>query len=277
MELTINSGDLQDALEAIDISGRDKAVMALNEDNWIIKSSDPANVLMAAVLVPKSAMGTYNPGGYESVGLPVGRMDDFIEGRSDLITMRMEERALHVDDGNTHARLATVNPDAVEGHMPSVPNIEYEVTFTSSVDLIKNFVRKADNVLNTSFYFISARESGLYLYTEGDNGQIDRYNSWDDFDNYEIDWSVGNDGPTGSLDPETHKGTDCIMSTDFTSDIKKIDDDSVISIGNHIPLRVLYDKSGNSSGGMKISLMQTPRIDQSGENRIPERIIEKYS
>lgn len=276
MEMEINSGDLQDAIEAVDVSGREEAVMVLHDDSWVIKSRGPANVIMAAVLMPERAMKSYDKGRYELIGLPTTKLDEFLGSRDDTVAMWMEKRALHVDDGGTHARLATIDPDIVDGHMEGSPSVEYEVSFNSSVDVIKDFANKADNLLTTGSYFLSARNSGLYLYAEGDNGQLDRHIPWDEFDSHHIDWSVDNEGPEGSLTPSVHEGTDVILAIDFTQELKKIDDNSRISIGNHQPLKILFDKSENGKEGMKVTFIQTPRTDMGGDNSLPDKVVKQY-
>lgn len=276
MRLKMNSGDLQDAISAIQITANDEALMMLEDDRWMIKSADEASVLMAAILMPRGAMKEYERNGYERVGLPINKIDKFISGRTDTVTIWMEERALHIDDGSTHVKLATIDPDAVEGHMSGAPTVEHEVMFEGSLDTIKDFVNRADDVLTTGYYLISTREQGLFLYAEGDNGQMTEFISWSDFDNYEIDWSINNEGPNGSIVPEAQKGTDAIMSIEWSQQLVSISDEAKIYVGNHIPIRILFDKSEDRDAGMKVSLIQTPRIDQSGRNTMPQEVIDHY-
>lgn len=278
MKMKISGGDLLDMTSAVKVSrsNEQEALMILKDNRWMVKSAGPADVLMSAILMPAEAMESYERRGYDEIGLNTEAIDNFVSSRNDTITLEMEDRALHMDDGDTHVRLATIIPEQVAGATRSAPDVDYEITINNSPDFIKDFIKRAEEVVGASHYYMGAREDGFYLYAPHDNGSIDRRIEWDEFDGHELNWEVNNEGPNDAHTPKEDKAVDVIMGTDFTNSMKAIEDEGVINIGNHFPMRWLFDKSEEGEPGMKVTFIQTPRVNNDQENVIPQKIIDKY-
>lgn len=276
MKMQISSSGMEKAINAVQSAGWSEAVMSLKDDRWMMASQGPANVILAAVLVTEPSMEVYERNGYDGIGLDLNNILEFVKRTdSDLVNMWMNKRTLNIeeDDGNAHVELATIDIDSIEGRVEGGLDVEYEVKFRNDFSMISDFISNADNIINTDHYFIGGRENGLYLYAEHDNGKMDDYYSWDDLDDVEIDWSVDNYADRGHRPAEEH-AIDSIMGSDFTKELYHPKDEAHISIGNHFPMRVLYELDN----GIKISYFQTPRLPDSDSARavIPDSIIQKH-
>lgn len=273
MEMEINGGKLLDGMKAIKATLNDEALITLKDDRWMVKSMDEAEVLMSAILVPESAMESYDKGGYDRVGVEIDKITNFVRSKSDTIKLWMEERALHMSDGSDHARIATVDPDSVKGHMQAAPNINFEVMVDGSPDSLLDFISRQGDIVNSSTYTLGAREQGIVIYADGDNGSMDRGIEFDEFDDYNIDWSVDNGTDTeGSHTPSEDKAIDVIMSADITSQLKTPYDTCKMFIANQSPMKFLFEEEDSD---MKISFIQAPRIDNKGRSTIPDRTVEE--
>lgn len=275
MRMQIEGEVLEDLCEAIKSTGHNEGLMDLKDDRWMITSEGPASVILSAVLVPEPSMEVYDRNGYEKVGVRLDKIIEFVKRTdSELVNMWIDKRTLNIEenDGNTHAELATIDIDSVAGKTDKGLNIEHEVKFESEFDFIRDFISIIEEITNTDHYFIGCRENGLYLYGEHDNGKMDTFNSWDEFDNVEINWDVNNSdvGHTPSED----KAIDVIFGCGFSKEIHHPTDKAHISIGNHFPMRILYELDN----GAKVSYFQTPRIPDSSSSRdvLPENVIEKH-
>lgn len=276
MKMQIDSDDLLDTVRAIKDVGHNEGELSLKDDRWLIMSQGPANVLMGAVMVPRDAMETYDRNGYERVGLNLNTIEEFVKrSNSDLVNLWMEKRTLHMEenDGNVHVEIATIDIDSVNGRVSETLNVEHEVKFRLDFSFVEDFYSKAENIIDSDFYMMGCRENGLYMYSYHDNGRIDDFTTWDSFEDVEIDWSTNNYSGYGHKPADDH-AADVIYAIDFTKELHKPTDNPHISIGNHIPIRLLYELDS----GVKISYFQTPRLPKSDDaiSTIPDRIIEKH-
>lgn len=275
----IKARNLLTTIDAVDSArGTDQEfAMELKDDSWVVMSKGEANVIMASVFVPRVAMAEYDRNNYDTVGIYGSKVKAFIEDEDDFIEMEMEQRTLHLRDGSASADLATINSDAIGGRIDKAPSIDHEVKVTGGFDEIIDFINRAEGMLNTGSYMIGAREDGVYLYTAGDNGKMSQRLPWDTFDGHEIDWSVNNKPPGEGHIPKKDKAIDAIMGIDYTKTLNTLEGDLKMAIGNHMPLRLLYETVGDDGNatGMKVNYYQTPRIDESDNAIIPDKVIEK--
>lgn len=275
----IKAKNLTTVLEAVKSTGMEEFVMDLKDDKWVVFAKDGANVVMTSVLVPRTAMAEYKRNNYDMVGVDVNKIEGFIQSKDDWIELEMRERTLTISDGEVSADLATIDPEAVAGHMSKSVDMDYEAIITGGFDKVIKFVKRAEGVLDTGSYYIGGREDGLYLYTSGDNGKMSQRIPWGDFEDYKIDWSVNNEprGGDGAHTPKEDKAFDCIMGVDFTKSLNTLDGEAKMAVGNHIPLRLLYHTVGDDGNdtGIKVNYYQTPRINESGVAKIPDKIIEE--
>lgn len=275
----IKAENLQTTIKAVESTATDDTefVMDLEDDHWIVYSKDQANVIFTSVLVPHTAMAEYDRNNYDTIGVDGDKIKGFIQSKNDWIELEMMERTLNIDDGDVSADLATIDPEAVSGRVNKAPDIEHEVIVEGGFDRIISFVERAQSVLNTGNYYIGGREDGVYLYTSGDNGKMSQRIPWDEFDGYELDWSVDNDPPGNGHQPAEDHAFDCIMGIEYTKSLNTLDGNVKMALGNHMPLRLLYYDldDDNNETGIKVNYYQTPRINDSGMSKIPDKIIEE--
>lgn len=266
-----------DAVESASAQDSPEFVMDLYDDKWIVMSKDESNVILASVLVPRTAMDEYDRNNYDALAMDTGRLKSFIEDSSSIIEMQLDQRRLHIREGGVEAELATLDPENVTGKASQSPKIEHEVKVKGGLNNITDFIRRVEGVLNTGSYYLGAREDGVYLYSRGDNGQMSKRIPWDDLDGHEIDWSINNKPPGKGHVPQDDHAVDSILSIDFTKSLNTLEGDVKLGIGNHIPLRILYQNVGDSDedSGMMVNYYQTPRIDEGEGSTIPQKIIEK--
>lgn len=274
MQMQISSDSIEHISEGVMATGNDEGVIRLKDDRWMITSEGAASVILSAVLVPEESMEIYDRRGYDAVGVKLDKLLKFVKRTdSDMVNIWMEERTLNIEenDGNAHVELATLDIDTVSGRTDKALNINHEVRFQSSFDFIIDFIRQTDDIVNADSFIIGCRNNGLYLYSEYDNARIDNFYEWDEFDDVELDWEVNNYRELGH-EPAKDEAIDVILGSDFTKELYHPEDTAHISIGNHFPMRILYE----TEDGIKISYFQTPRLPKSEDviTIIPERVIE---
>lgn len=274
MQMQISADSIAHTAEAVKTTGHYEGLIQLMDDRWMITSEGSASVILAAVLVPEESMEVYDRKGYEAIGVNMDKLLKFVKRTdSELVNLWMDKRTLNIEenDGNTHAEIATIDTDSISGRTDKALNIEHEVRLQSNFDFITDFIDKADDIVNSDSYIIGCRDDGLYLYSEYDNGRIDDFYSWDEFDEVEIDWEVNNYRDIGHQ-PAEDRAIDVILGSDFTKELYHPEDTAHISIGNHFPMRLLYE----TEGGIKISYFQTPRLPSSEDTTriIPSKVIE---
>lgn len=287
MKMEIEAGLLLDVFKGARSAGVDEGVMKFKDEYWVMKCHGDENVNLFAARAPSQCMDLYEPGGIDKLGLDFNKIENFVSSRNDTISLEAEDMTLHIEDEYTHARLATIRPDAVGGNASALPKNDHEVKYYGDFNEIMKFIDKAENVIGSDDFMMSPREEGLYLYASGDNGDLDHFKPWDDIvagdsvsSSLDIDWSVdnqvdedGNPKMGSSLVPSVDKGMDCKMSIDFTNNIEVLADQCQICLANHAPMKLLFDL-GN---GLKTSYFQAPRIsEQAGIDTMPDSVIEKY-
>lgn len=276
MKAIVKGKYLNQLVGAVSSTDRPEAVLRLYDDKWLVQVRGAANVIMAAMLIPDEQMEHYERNGYEKIGLPLSKLDTFVRDEDEDIKMWMESRTLWMEDeSGAKAKIATIDPESVEGAMEGSIKTDYEVRIQSGIDLLTDFIERAEDIAGEDNYMIGCREEGLYLYMTGDNSTMREFYEWDDFEAHKIDWSINNIGEADdSLVPKKDKGIDVIMATDFTRSINELDDEAVISIANHHPMKIVYDKLGEENKSpVKVSYIQTPRIDGDW-GTLPDEVLE---
>ena len=273
MKLQINAGEYLDVLDAIKATQpKDpEVVMVLKDDRWLMKSQDPASVLMAAVRVEDSYMEHYDRDGYETIAFKVDKVENFIKSREDTLQMQMDERTLQLYDGDAYANIGTLDPASVEGHMDSAPNLDYEVVVKGEPEFLFNFIDRQEGVVGSEIYYIGAREDGIYLYASGDSGDMHQKVEWDEFEKADINWSINNSPNIGHT-PSQDSAIDMIMSGEYSKSIKELEDECEIHLANQMPMKFVYSREG---GEMMVSYIQAPRIDEKNTPTIPDGVIER--
>jgi len=276
MKIVIDPSKMLDALGAIKATRNDEVLLELKDDRWMMKSQDEAGTLMAAVLASDGVMEEYSKGDYEEIGININKPKSFIRSSGGDVTLEMEDRALHMYQGGTHARIGTINPGDVAGKMRTAPNLNYPVHIKAESGILHNFINRQEEVVGSGNYYIGARKDGVYLYSTGDNGDLDRHIRWEEVEDKDIKWSryqtPKDDVSDKANHPDSDQALDVIMSTEITKDIKKPADTCWMYFTNQGPMRILYDMSEEDSDGLKISFMQAPRIDNKGRPTIPDSV-----
>lgn len=267
--------------QAVKATTWEEALMELKEDRWLIKAADPAQAIMVAVLVPRRSMTEYEKGDRNKLGFDLGKIETFIDDPEEDLDFYMEDNYIQLDQGRSHASIAHIVIEDIESKVPGAPDIEHEVHIKNeSTEFLHNFIDKADDMLTTGHYYIGARDDGIYLYASGDVGQIDDFYPWEDFDDYEIDWSINNSPASGGNVPEETHAIDTIQSIDWSMEMPFRDRDimegGTLSLGNHIPTKLLLDTSDSKQDGVMMSFFQMPRIDENDANKIPDKVINSY-
>lgn len=264
---------LLNVIEAVKSTGHKEGLMELKDDRWLVKSVDPATVIVTAVRVPDMMLLEWDKGNLDALGLPLDAIEAFIGGnRSDEIEMWTEQTTIHMDDGNTHLRRASIDTQSVHGKTDTIPNINHEVVLRSDLDFLTDFIKKADEVIGSSHYYVGAREEGLYLFARADNGHLDRFFKWSTFDDVEINWDHNNLGPGNALIPAEDHGIDTIQGIDYTNEINTFDEKAEIRFANHHPTQIVYNLDDEDRTGMSVAYIQAPRLDEEGDSCIPEEI-----
>jgi len=277
MKMEIKASTLLDVIKASSATNRDEIVMRFKDDRWISKIVGPAEVLMAAARVPETIMKSYDRGEHDALAIETRKIKDFINSSGDIITLELNDRTLHIRDDNTHARLATLDPDSVESEMPSAPNLSYEVTVNNSPDMIFNFISRQDEVIGASSIVVDCDEDGIFLYSDGDNGHMDKFISSEDLGGYGYDWDVGNESASGGYSPATDERISVILGTQFTSSINAVADNCTILLGNQSPMKMVFkEETEDGNEGLSISYIQAPRLDEDGSSVVPESIIKSH-
>lgn len=275
---TVIKGEYLDYIvRAVTSAGIGECVIELNSDHWLIRAKGPSDVLMTAIYIPENQMGHYEQAGYERIGINLDKVDNFVRNDDDDIEMWVEERTLHMQDSTSHVALATIDPDSVTGKTENVLKVDYEVVFKHDPQLLIDFIKRGKELTGEDSFMMGARDEGIYLYMVGDNARFDDFISKDDFSHFETDWSINNSPDFGGLSPAEDKGVDVLMSADFAEHLDMLSDDAVISFGNHIPMKILFEELGDEGGKpVKISYFQTPRLDKTGDMKtLPDRVLNK--
>lgn len=267
---------LKNMIEAVRSIGRDEAVMKLKENRWLVMSRDGSNVLMTATRVPRQSMEEYDKGGYEAIGLPITPLNKFITKSGGEVTIEMDidsdqPGAIHITQGRSHAKLANIDVEGISGRMDGGVKVDWEVTIASiDTSKLSDFSQHAQEVIGVDNFYISCREEGMYLFARGDNGDVDMFHPWDEFeDGADIDWSVNNPGEGNALVPKEDKGTDVIISAEHFDDINMFGDTASLDVGNHIPIRLRFQE-----GDSDFAYIQAPRIDMDDRGHtLPEDIL----
>lgn len=276
MKARLKSEYLDYLVNSMYSAGLDEAVLELHDSRWLLKMRGPSNVILVAMMIPEEQMEQYDRGGYERIGLKLPMVETFVSSGSEYVNMWMESRTLWMqDDEGAEAKIATVDPETVAGVMDGTIKTDFEVELSSSLDIFTDFINRGEDMTGDDNYMISCREEGLYLYMRGDNSTYRKFYEWDEFGGHNIDWSINNLGEADTaLVPKNDKGLDVIMSTDFTKSINDLDDEAAISIANHHPMKIVYDKLGDENKPpIKVSYIQTPRIDEDW-GTLPEEALE---
>lgn len=261
MKIQINSGDLLDILKAVKVTDRSEVVMRFKDDRFLITCSDPSDVLLAAVLAPDSSMEYYDRGDYEKIGFKIKVVNDFIQSRTDMITLSMRDRTLIIDDESAKAKVGTLDPETVPGHMSGGPDINYNVTVEGDPSIIFDFVSREEAVVNHGSFYIGCKEEAMYLYSSGDTNKLSQKVEWDEFESVSFDWSAPNSsGSKNENYPPEDETMDVIMATGFVKIIPQVTDKCMINLANHHPMRYVYE----TEEGVMLSFIQVPRIASTG-------------
>lgn len=275
MKATIKGEYLNKISSSVQSVGRSEFVIELRDNHWLIKCQGPASVVMTAIFLPDSQMESYNRGDYEMIGLHKKYIDNFVKSADSIINLEMESRSLHMEDESSHAKIATIDPAAIDGHMDSTINVEYEVTLQGDISFIFDFIKRGEEITGSDSFMVGVRENGVYLYMTGDSSSYDDFASAEEFDTFEYDWSINNSPEFGGLKPAEDRGIDVLLSSEFAGTLNLHSDEATVSIGNHHPMKYVFDELGHNDGApMKVSYIQTPRLDKTGDMRtLPDEVL----
>lgn len=246
-----------DIIEAAQAAQPEEGIMHLKDDRWVMKVVDESTVVMFACRVNKKAMEEYRKEGWDKIGVRFPKVKDSIYSSSENVEMEVVDHKLHVRQQGYDAGLGMVNPEYVAGNVQSAPDLEWPVEATGDISFIKDFVKRSDKIVGGSSFIISPRKNHLYLYSERDDQKLVKKYPWDDFDSVSINWELGDDPPgSGGVYPGEQKACDTVLSIEFAKALKFIEDEGTLHIGNHVPLKLLFD----TMEGVDASYFFSPRI-----------------
>lgn len=269
MKMEIKGSVLLDAIKGARSTGADEGLLNFKDGYWYMRCGGASGVLMFGARVGMESMNVYQRDGVDKLGIEFSPVENFITSRDDIIRFESDGSSIILDDGRDKAEIASIVDDYVEGADVDPPNVEHEVQFNSEVGFIGDFISKAEGVVGADWFFMTCREEGLYMYTERDQGRIDRFYKWDDFDEVNFDWEVNNTPPGSAAErkekyatPVDDHQTDVILSSEMMDSLNDIGDEAQIRVGNHCPIKIIWQPED----GITYSYIVAPRIG--GDNSL---------
>ena len=267
MRMEIKGGTFLDLLDGAQATGREEGLMKLGPSKWVLKTISENDVVMFACRVTSDAMKSYEQGNVDTLGIRYGAMEDAIPERKENVLIEFAQtkggsHKLHVAQAGYDAGLTLTDPEYIEGKADQNPSMDHAVTIEGKLDIFSDFIKKADNIVGSSWIMLSPRPEGLYMYSEHDNQDLSRRVDWDDFDNVSIGWETGyTPEQTGldhdqALNPQRDKGVDSIFSMDWAKSLNYISKKGRIYLDNHAPLKMVFDLPA----GVDASYFFSPRI-----------------
>lgn len=283
MRMEIKGGTFLDLIDGAKAAGREEGLMKLGPSKWVLKTLSEDDVILFACRVTSDAMKSYDQAGVEKLGIRYGALEDAIPSRKENVLVEFDQTSggshkLHVAQGGYDAGLTLTDPEFIEGKTDKNPNIEHAVMVEGELDVFSDFIKKADNIVGASWFMISPRPEGVYLYSEKDNQDLSRKIEWDSFENSSVNWNKGfthdnsNINHDDLINPPEDNGVDAIFSLDYAKDLNYISDKGRIYFDNHAPLKMVFDLPA----GVDASYYFSPRIPTSDSiATLPDGVSEK--
>lgn len=267
MRMEVKGGVFLDLLDGAMAAGQEEGLMKLDKSKWLLKTMSEDDVVLFACRVLSDAMKSYDEGDVEALGIRYNAMQDAIPSREDNVLIEFDEtdggsHKLHVAQGGYDAGLTMTDPEFIEGKVDRAPSIDHAVVIEGDLDVFSDFIKKADNIVDSSWFMLSPRPEGLYMYSEKDNQDLVRKADWDQFNNVSINWGKGftKDETDMShpdiLNPSQDKGCDGIFSMEHAKALSYISDKGRLCLDNHTPLKMVFDLPS----GVDASYYFCPRI-----------------
>lgn len=275
MRMVINSGKLYNVAKGVESIAQEEAEMILKDDRWMVMSRSPENVSMFAARVPEESMEEYDSGDVDTLGFKTARVTDFISDKNTDVELGWDydSHDFYINDGDYRANFTGINTDYVEGSMDEPIKTDWPVNVVGDIDFLSDFIAKADSFVGgTSDTFIAgAREDGLYLYSRGDDDDIHTRKKWSEFDEANVDWSIG------ASDRSDRKEADSVFNMDFMKEFhipSSLDAQFRIYVGDSKPIRIVAEEES----GVDLAYVLTPRVQSSGDSivNVPDNVVEEY-
>lgn len=280
MKFKMEQGTLHDLLKAAHkATGRDEGLLEFKDSGWMLKCKSEDTVIIFVTKVPDSEMEEYERGGVDTLGFRFNQFLKFLGTNDNTVTFETHQTSagvnkLRASKGNKTAEIPLVDSEFIEGVPDTVPSLEWPVHFSGDVKFIKKFINDARNITGKKgAYFVSPREGMLYLYSSHDDSRYWESFHWEDFDDYDIDWSEGDQEKDLYMNPPEDKAMDSMFSLEWSNDLYFMADEGRVSVGNHKPMRIVFN-TGNDIRAAYIIAPRLPTKDNKTAT-LPEDIIEK--
>lgn len=257
----------------------DDGILIFRDDSVLLKMSDPSESLMFASLIPESAMKSYEKGDTDQLGLDFEKFTDIIPNTEDIIQFEFNSEGMHkiiIRYNDSEYRTRGLDIGGINKPPEKLPTFEYPVIIQHDPDIIYNEFINDCQMVGLKSYIMSPREGMMYLYSRQDDDEVIKRLHWEDFENYQIDWSKGEDKDESNienaLDPNADHGVDTMLSVDLTNDILYWTDTVTTYIDNHMPMKTTFE----DEQGIKISWILAPRIPTEGKvSELPDHVIKE--
>lgn len=278
VKIQVKSRELYSILDAAS-SYNDESVLKLREDGIMQEMVDSSNTAAFASLTPEKAFETYGVDEEVRIGVRVDEMLSILNKNDDIVTMDLDvgqgvHRAIIRVDGREYS-IPLIDVDSVSQIPDNIPTLNLPIKIYGEVDWLLDFVTEAqDYIYNGSQgnYWISAQEGLLYLFSKRDDYEMNEKVHWEDFDDYEINWSrlkEDQQQSMGILDPSEKRRAETLMSIDLTKAVGSYGDKTRVEMGHGMPLKVV----SQTEEGTKFSWILPPRFPKEGQrNKVPERV-----
>jgi len=282
MKMEIQADRLYDVFNSLN-EYRDELLINMSEKGMVIRVNEMSNTALQAAFIPSESMEVWEVGEFPRIGIDVSRIIDYVSSvNDDTVTFEIVQSAgklykLQLDADNREYKFPMTDPDQVSGVPDQVPDLDTSVKITNDFSFISDFINDYDKGMGdkkNGYMYLSARDGLFYMWTDSDDSEMAERIHWEDFDDYDIDWSNVDHYEGSPHDESEEHITDCIMSMGYL-DSTIVNTDTVnIYLDNHYPMKI----TSNWECGIKQSWMIPPRFPND-ENRItlPERIIKPRS
>lgn len=256
----------------------DEAAIDFHDDRWMLTLKDDSGSAMFASVVPEEAMDEYNRDGVETVGVNLTELDDFVPGKQTPVELAHTDfRGVNkfvVKEGDTEIRLPAVSLHDIGSRVEEHPSTQSAIQIWAKPDFLEDFISDADKI-GAEFFVMSAREGLLYLYAKADDKEVIEKIHWEDFLEYDIDWSKGmkiDEVPDAVPNPTEDRIMEVFLNLDFGKMLNFWEDRIRIDMNHHLPFKTVFQ----SDSEIKCSYIIAPRIPETGSDTlttIPEEAL----
>lgn len=277
MRFEIKSKELKNVLDAAN-GYRDECILDLRSQGILLRIQDESNSALYSSFIPDDIMDDYDRGEHPRIGIYTEKMYNVLPSTDDVITVELTDRGKIEVVANRKYTLPPIDPDTVSGVPDKVPDLSLPVQVVSEPDWLMEFISESRSYIHDGkkggSFFLSANEGIVMLWSKKDDWELEDTLHWEDFNNYDIDWSKATQDSKGSMpiNPQEERRIECLLSLDLTKHMKFYSDKVEFSWGNGMPLKAVSE----SEEGIKHSWIVPPRFPTDSEhNKIPDDVLKK--